>query len=879
MKSTMFKNLCRVGLTTLLFTVFAGTSFAGTLHVNSTSNDVSYPDSFNDELTLREAIQLVNGTASVNSLTGMECGQLFNDDGVPAQMPVAGCILHGGETIGDGNDTIVFDFTVPTIIQPSSLLPVITADGTTIHGGNFFTLDGSLLTLPGAYGLKFDQVNGGLVTGITFQNFTTPDAAGLNLYQADNFQVGDFNTNDLNLYNHFWNNTYGIYGNRIENSIFKNNYIGNNGYISTGNEYGMYLQDANNTTIGGEGEGDANYIGGNNSADLILSDSDDNLVQGNYINAMPSNTSFGFSIHNDGLILTNGSNNNDVQNNFFAGLNVAAITVDGAASFGNSIRFNQIASLLSGAKGINLIDGNNGVMTPILAYPTTHNAVFGSVSAPDGSLVDIYVANNEDETANSTPFPVATVTVTGGEFQLTNFVLSPLLKYVTATVTTTADGTSEIGSYLNDTDGDGVTDEREDVWWVLETEFDPDADGLDYWEDVDADGDGINDGDEDLNGDAVLDEGESSPVDYCDPDNTLPGCSNEDTTTDTDGDGVPDATDNCPDILNADQLDTDGDGVGDACDDDDDEPIVDSDLDGVADSVDNCPAIANPSQLDTDGDGLGDPCDPSPTEADLDHDGILDGIDNCITEPNTNQLDENNNGVGDACETIASPFISSGGGNSSSGGGGFTLPPSNGYIPLMARGDAPVLASDEPVRETERCTLTDIYNHWSKTYVNELCELGIVSGYGRSRVFGPNNAVTRAEFVKMLLGAMNEEIMNANRSPFTDVESREWYGDYLYTAKELGIVDGYLDGSFKPNNEVSRAEAVKMVLSAMGENPSRVNASSFTDVPASHWGMRWIEIARDMNIVSGKNYYTFAPNESMTRGEAAKVIVEGLLAD
>lgn len=78
----------------------------------------------------------------------------------------------------------------------------------------------------------------------------------------------------------------------------------------------------------------------------------------------------------------------------------------------------------------------------------------------------------------------------------------------------------------------------------------------------------------------------------------------EDCVVDTDGDGVPDDTDNCVTTPNADQTDTDGDGFGDACDPDDDG-------DGVLDGGDNCPLVANADQADSDFDGIGDACDPT----------------------------------------------------------------------------------------------------------------------------------------------------------------------------------------------------------------------------------------------------------------------------
>ncbi|HQQ64465.1 MAG TPA: thrombospondin type 3 repeat-containing protein [Pseudomonadales bacterium] len=105
---------------------------------------------------------------------------------------------------------------------------------------------------------------------------------------------------------------------------------------------------------------------------------------------------------------------------------------------------------------------------------------------------------------------------------------------------------------------------------------------------------------------------------------------------DNDNDGVANATDNCPLVVNPDQLDSNSDGTGDACD---------SDNDGVLNNVDNCPLLANADQKDFDGDGLGDACDP-----DDDNDGVTDVADNCPLAANPDQKDSDHNGVGDACD-------------------------------------------------------------------------------------------------------------------------------------------------------------------------------------------------------------------------------------
>jgi len=104
--------------------------------------------------------------------------------------------------------------------------------------------------------------------------------------------------------------------------------------------------------------------------------------------------------------------------------------------------------------------------------------------------------------------------------------------------------------------------------------------------------------------------------------------------TDSDGDGISDAIDNCKFILNPGQEDMDGDGIGDACD-------TDKDADGVLDVDDNCPNGWNPDQLNSDGDFMGDACDP-----DDDNDGLLDVFEISIGTDPSNQ-DTDNDGITD----------------------------------------------------------------------------------------------------------------------------------------------------------------------------------------------------------------------------------------
>jgi hypothetical protein len=155
--------------------------------------------------------------------------------------------------------------------------------------------------------------------------------------------------------------------------------------------------------------------------------------------------------------------------------------------------------------------------------------------------------------------------------------------------------------------------------------------------------------------------------------------------------------------------------------------------------------------------------------------------------------------------------------------------------------------------------------------IRRLKEKGIIQGYPDGS-FRPDNVVSRVEALKFIFEGIEEENLEDGDLTFSDTENGQWYGKYLNTAYNLGIVEGYPDGSFRPTNTVNRVEFLKMLLEAMDEDlQDGILEDVYEDVPANEWFAPYVLFAKENELIDVTDNQ-FRPSEGMTRGEVAELI-------
>jgi hypothetical protein len=131
--------------------------------------------------------------------------------------------------------------------------------------------------------------------------------------------------------------------------------------------------------------------------------------------------------------------------------------------------------------------------------------------------------------------------------------------------------------------------------------------------------------------------------------------------------------------------------------------------------------------------------------------------------------------------------------------------------------------------------------------------------------------------VKMIVLGEAWPIYTPHDQTFIDVTPSVWYYPYIETAVLHSIASGYPDGTFRPNNSVTRSQLCKMITLAQGWPLLDPPTPSFTDVPPGSAFYKYVETARAHALISGYGDGTFHPYENALRGQLSKMLYVALI--
>ena len=173
-------------------------------------------------------------------------------------------------------------------------------------------------------------------------------------------------------------------------------------------------------------------------------------------------------------------------------------------------------------------------------------------------------------------------------------------------------------------------------------------------------------------------------------------------------------------------------------------------------------------------------------------------------------------------------------------------------------------------------TFTDVpATHWAYTAVEKASEAGLMNGYGGT-LFGQNDPITRGQMVQILYNYYGEDC--GTNSGFSDVPASAWYAKAVTWASKKGVVSGYSNGTFGPDNQLTREQMVTILYNVADKpetNPSAISQYSDYHQVASYAadGFAW---AVSNKVVSGTSSTTLSPRGTATRAQVAAILVRYL---
>ncbi|MDP4181269.1 MAG: S8 family serine peptidase [Bacillota bacterium] len=173
----------------------------------------------------------------------------------------------------------------------------------------------------------------------------------------------------------------------------------------------------------------------------------------------------------------------------------------------------------------------------------------------------------------------------------------------------------------------------------------------------------------------------------------------------------------------------------------------------------------------------------------------------------------------------------------------------------------------------------DINGHWAKDNILSLLSKGIISGYP-DKTIRPDKEISRAEIAKIIVAMLDLKPTTNPDLKFKDAASiQPWAKGYVDVLVKMGVINGYSDNTFKASKNVSRKEMAVMIIKALGYANSKASTSiTFKDIDKiPSWALDSVKKGAELGLIKGYEDKTFKPDRNITRAEAFKIISNALL--
>ncbi|MDF2836573.1 MAG: hypothetical protein K0Q63_2213, partial [Paenibacillus sp.] len=205
-----------------------------------------------------------------------------------------------------------------------------------------------------------------------------------------------------------------------------------------------------------------------------------------------------------------------------------------------------------------------------------------------------------------------------------------------------------------------------------------------------------------------------------------------------------------------------------------------------------------------------------------------------------------------------------------------TPSPAPSPTPAPTESPSPPATASPSHLPSEESSFTDTGHHWGREAIGDAAKRGIVTGYPDGS-FRPDETMTRMQFAIMLARALKLDAAAANMDFADRSDIPSWAEGDIAAAVQAGILQGYEDGTLRPSAAINRAEMIVMLLRAYSKDGGLAGPPAFadsTDIP--EWARSAVSTASAMGILEGRGANRFEPNAAATRAEAVTLLLRML---